>query len=132
MAFDTFSWRVHATASGSAEFVVATAQFGDGYSQRQAIGLNNRKEKWSATVSGWRNEMIPVRDFLRSKQGSIPFYWTPPLGDPGLYVCTRYTPQDQGSGYYTLSMEFEQVFGLSDDVPGLPTLPDESDGPIEG
>lgn len=107
---DTFTYRVHATASGGGEFKVAAAQFGDGYSQRAADGMNNESQKWNVTVEGYRATIDEILAFIRDKQGAESFYWTPPLGVEGFYVCKRYNPQDQGGGLFTLALEFEQVF----------------------
>jgi phage-related protein len=106
----TFTWRVHADASGSGTFGVNTAQFGDGYSQRVQKGINNESQLWSVTVAGFKPEVMPVLNFIRAHEGAVAFYWTPPLGERGLYVCGTYTPRDQGGGLYTLTMEFMQVF----------------------
>lgn len=106
---DTFTWRVHASASGGGDLTVAEAKFGDGYSQEAPQGLNVDVQKWSITVSGFRPEMEAVRDFIVAHAG-IAFYWTPPLGVEGLYRCRNYRPSDNGRGYYTVNCEFYQVF----------------------
>ena len=104
---DTFNWRVHATASGGGDFMLTESRFGDGYRQSAPFGLNNEEQKWSVTVSG--SIVDEVLAFIRAHKGAS-FFWTPPKGDQGYYICKRYSPSDQGSGYFTLSLEFEQVF----------------------
>lgn len=107
---DKFTWRVHATASGAGDFSTAKAQFGDGYAQESAVGLNPEVQKWNVTVSGFKADLTPVMTFIRSHVG-IAFFWTPPMGVQGKYKCKRYSgPSDQGSGYFTISFDFEQVF----------------------
>lgn len=107
---DTFTWRVHSTAAGGGEFTTAKAQFGDGYSQEVALGINNEVQKWNVTVSErasvLRDEAL---DFIRDHRG-LSFLWTPPLGEEGYYRCKKYQASDQGGAYFTLNMEFEQVF----------------------
>lgn len=109
---DTFTWRVHATASGGGDLNVAKAQFGDGYAQIAVIGLNPDRQKWDVTVSGFRDDLVgsgkPL-DFIKEHAGQS-FFWTPPLGEEGLYVCNAYRPQDQGGGYFTLALTFEETF----------------------
>lgn len=106
---DTFTWQVHANASGGGDLSVAEAKFGDGYSQEVAQGLNVDVQKWNITVSGVRADMEPVRDFIVDHAG-ISFYWTPPLGVQGLYRCRDYKPNNVGGLYYTISCQFYQVY----------------------
>ncbi len=104
---ELFTWRVHATAAGGGEFAMFESKFGDGYMQSSPSGLNNEEQKWNVTVSG--EPVDAVLAFIRAKKGQS-FLWTPPKGGQGYYQCKRYTPADQGSGYFTLNMEFEQVY----------------------
>lgn len=106
---DSFDWRVHATASGGAKLNVAKAEFGDGYVQSAPQGLNVSKQQWQVTVSGPRADLEPIRDFIVDHAG-IAFYWTPPLGEEGLYQCDDYSPSNLGGLYYTMSMTFYEVF----------------------
>ena len=106
---DTFTWRAHSTASGGGKLNVARAKFGDGYEQAAAQGLNVDVQEWQVTVSGEREDMEVVRDFIVDHAG-ISFYWTPPLGVEGLYRCDEYSPSNVGRTYFTLSMTFRQVF----------------------
>lgn len=107
---ETFNWRVHATASGEGEFITAKAQFGDGYAQEVPLGLNNEVQKWSVTVSGFREVLdVGALAFIRARQG-MSFFWTPPAGVQGYYKCKTYRLLDMGRGYFTLAMEFVQAF----------------------
>lgn len=111
---DTFTWRVHATASGNGEFDVRKAKFGDGYSQAVASGLNNHTQKWSVSVSGYdvpgAEGIRRPLEFLIDKAGAESFFWTPPLGEQGRYECSRYSITPQGGGYFVINAEFEQVY----------------------
>lgn len=109
---DTFTWPVHASAAGGSDFNLAQVDFGDGYSQVAALGLNPEKNKWDVTISGFRDDLIGVGKpltFIRDHIGQS-FYWTPPLGDEGYYICKGVRPKDEGSGYFTLNMTFEETF----------------------
>jgi phage-related protein len=61
---------------------VQVAQFGDGYSQRSAIGINNTSETWSVT---WKNrpskECDNIIGFLEGLKGQHAFDWYPPETD---------------------------------------------------
>jgi phage-related protein len=107
---DTFNWRVHSTASGGGEIATSKSQFGDGYSQELPLGLNSETQRWTVTVSGYAALIDEVLAFIRAKQGAESFYWTPPRGAQGYYRCKRYNTSDVGGAYFTLQMEFEQVF----------------------
>lgn len=112
---DTFTWRVHATASGEGAFDVRKSQFADGYSQRVPSGLNNDAQSWNVTFGGYDvTGMLGVRDplaFIRAKKGAESFFWTPPLGTQGYYVANNYRVTPQGGNFFTVSCTFEQVFG---------------------
>lgn len=107
---DTFIWKSDATLSGGGEFVTKKAQFGDGFSQEAPDGINNDVQLWSVIVNGYTHELAPVMEFIRAKAGGESFFWTPPLGVQGYYRCKKYSPVPQGSGLYTLTLEFQQVY----------------------
>jgi phage-related protein len=68
------------STSGSQEPRLLESQFGDGYSQRAADGLNNQPYSLSLT---WENvtstQATTLLDFFRAKGGVTPFLFTPPL-----------------------------------------------------
>lgn len=107
---DTFTWKSEATLTGGGEFIVNKAKFGDGYSQRVPDGLNNERQTWSVVVSGYEPYVAAALAFIRAKRGAEKFYWTPPLGERSLWTCSSYTPTLQGSGHFTLTLEFVQEF----------------------
>lgn len=109
---DTFTWRADIDLSGNTEFNVSRAQFGDGYRQQFPLGINNKRKKFSVTVSGYYALIKDVKDFIDAQNG-MPFFYRPPFGTAAeLYTCQRYNePQDMGGMYYKFTMEFEQDFG---------------------
>lgn len=107
---DTFTWEVTSEASGGGEFVTSDAKFGDGYRQIAPLGINNDVQKWSVTFIGFDYEVEPVLAFIRDKAGAESFFWTPPLGVEGYYVCKSYKPVNAGGKVFRLHMELEQVF----------------------
>ena len=108
---ETFTWKSEVGGtSGSGEFKMATAQFGDGYSQDASIGLNPERQKWPVSVSGFRAQLQPVVDFVRDHSGSTPFYWTPPFGVQGYYKCKTWNLSPNGGDHWTLQLEFEQTY----------------------
>lgn len=107
---EKFTWRVNATASGGPEFTVAQIQFGDQYSQQLVVDINPEINTWSVTVSGHRDKIIEVINFLRANR-ALAFFWAPPLGVEGTYrLRGPYKIQNQGGTHYTIDMEFEQCY----------------------
>jgi phage-related protein len=70
---------------------VDLAQFGDGYAQRAADGINNMPEKWNLV---YENVDITTSNaiiaFFKALGGYIAFDWTPPDGVAGRYVATSW------------------------------------------
>jgi len=107
---EVFTWSPAPEVQGDAEFATSDATFGDGYTQSAAAGLNNCSDTWPLTFTGREQKIKPIRDFLKWHGGYKSFYWTPPLGEPGLYQCKKFSLVPHGVGAYTLIAEFKQVF----------------------
>ena len=107
---ERFTWRAEVESTGAGDLISTKVQFGEGISQRYTEGLNNEVQKWSVKVSGKQNYVAPILAFVRAHNGAAAFFWTPPLGVEGLYEVTKYTISDQGGAYFTLTLDFEQVF----------------------
>lgn len=107
---DTFTWGTHDT-SGGGDFTINEAKFGDGYTQSVAIGINAEVQRWSVSTNAYEAEMRDdIVAFLRSHKGVV-FYWTPPLGVQGYYVCKDgWKSNYQGGGLWVISLTFEQRF----------------------
>ncbi len=73
-----FYWCV-STAEASVEPRVVVAQFGDGYAQRRADGINTQDQVWDINLY---NRLQPVADevldFLTERNGVDVFNWSPP------------------------------------------------------
>lgn len=111
MATETFTWERQAGADGKIDYRVRTAQFGDGYSQSVADGLNNEVQTWPLVFEGGLAQITPIRDFFRRHAGAKSFYWTPP-GEtlPLLFRVQNVVLRSMGGGVYSISGEFKQVF----------------------
>lgn len=107
---EVFTWCVRTDINGSGEFNVKQAQFGDGYRQTSADGLNNETQQWPISIVGRQPKVGPALEFLRERQGAVSFLWTPPLGVQGLYLCRTYNITPHGNGVFTLNAVFEQTF----------------------
>ncbi|MDH0745728.1 phage tail protein [Pseudomonas sp. GD03842] len=107
---ETFSWCPVVEPTGDGIMKTKKAQFGDGYKQVAADGINNRSETWPLTFRGSEAYIKPIKQFLLDRGGSQSFYWTPPLGEQSLWTCETYGITPLGGGMYTLTATFDQFF----------------------
>jgi phage-related protein len=106
----TFPYQPSLDVVGTTTYSVRTAQFGDGYSQSVANGINNAVDSWPLTFSGSSAKIAAIKAFLDATQGYVSFYWTPPLGTQSLFRAGPYTVQPHGADSYTLTVTFTEVF----------------------
>lgn len=89
------------------------AQFGGGYSQRTANGINNMPKAWDLSFDNLDDYIKEqIRSFLKTAvQTGQTFTWADLDNETLLYVCTEfsigYTEDDDSS----IKCKFEQVFG---------------------
>lgn len=107
---ETFSWTPLVGMNGSVKYRVLKAQFGDGYQQVAADGINNKIESWPVSFTGTVEEVRPIKDFLDRHAGYQSFYWTPPMGEKGMYRSFDITITPVEGDIVTLSTVFEQAF----------------------
>lgn len=113
MAVETFNYLRQAGAAGTFTYKVLETEFGDGYTQAVADGLNNETQKWPLAFEGGIDDIQPIIDFFRRHKGHKSFYWTPPgSSGPLLWRVKNFTLQSKGGGIYNLSAEFNQVYSL--------------------
>jgi phage-related protein len=110
MTTQVFTWAPLVDPTGSTKFATRVAQFGDGYRQAVADGINNKADTWPLSFAGTSAEVAPIKAFLDSLQGYMSFYWTPPLRTQALFKCPDYTYQAHGGDMYTLNANFEEAF----------------------
>lgn len=110
MTTQTFTWVPVVEPTGTATYRVLKAQFGDGYAQTAADGINNKSQTWPLQFRGVLANIAPIRDFLDARSGYQAFLWTPPMGAQGYYKCTGHTLKPMGAGKYELAATFEQAF----------------------
>lgn len=108
---DTFTPTVppQENPNGSFRFNIRKAQFGNGYTQRAAKGINNRVQSWPFTFVGTDAEIAPIKTFLETHAGQASFYYTPPFSAvPILFVCETFTLVPAAAGNASLSANFEE------------------------
>lgn len=111
MMVDTFQWSPTTQGhSGDTTLRMRKAQFGDGYAQRVADGLNNRQSTYNLRFVGKAEKIAAILAFLDAHAGAVSFYWTPPLRPQGLFVCEKYAEPTKEGDVYTITAQFEQTF----------------------
>lgn len=92
-----------------------SATFGDGYEQNTPDGLNYKRDLYQVSYTGDIVSIKAARDWLKGKNGTEPFYWTPPdENTPGLFKCDLNSIQYRiaGHNHRVLTAVFREVFDL--------------------
>jgi len=109
MATFTFTPSFEATESSKPN--VRQVQFGDGYSQRLTVGLNQNPKEWGLVFSERTDtERDNILAFLDARAGAESFDWTPPRGTAGKYICEEWQVTLRAYNFNTIQATFRQVF----------------------
>jgi len=97
--------------------VTHNMQFGDGYEQRLANGINNLSESWSITMNNRTNDDIDdIIDFFESKGGVTNFSFVLPNSNEGSseetvkVVCTDWDKKYDYGDFYSVTATFRRVY----------------------
>ncbi|BCM12235.1 phage tail protein [Ralstonia solanacearum] len=110
IAAPVFTWSPLIEPTGETKFSTRAAQFGDGYSQVVANGINNKADTWPLSFAGNSTYLAPIKAFLDGLFGVRSFLWTPPLRTQGLFRAGSYTVSPKGGDVYQLDVTFTEVF----------------------
>ena len=90
---------------------VRQVQFGDGYSQRLTVGLNQNPKSWSLTWEVSESNADTIETFLDARAAQESFDWTAP-GEAGSskYVCAEWSKSIPYLNRATVQATFMQVF----------------------
>jgi phage-related protein len=100
------------TTTDKPEVSVLANDFGSGYVQSVADGLNNIRRVMTLT---WET-LVPtdfqaLDSFLRARRGCEPFFWTPSdETTPILWTCKEWDNAREMGGFYRFSATFRQSF----------------------
>ena len=99
------------SASGNSEARVLRANFGDGYSQRVADGINAVRQTYEVTWEGLdRTDAQTVDTFLRNRGGHEAFLWTAPGGTLKAWTCERWRVTHATATLDDVAATFVEVF----------------------
>ena len=108
---ELFTWSPRVGAAGDTQADVLMSQYGNGYSQRLSVGINNLASSHTVSFTGTEQYLKPILEFFERHKGAISFLWTPPMQSQGRYVTTGgWQTTSHGRKRYTLSTTFQQVF----------------------
>ena len=105
-----FDWIPLAQPSVTKSPRVKTAQFGDGYQQRVADGINTIAQVWNLNFRSSKAVIDAIDAFLALKNGATSFTWTPPNGTEIKVTCASWARTLDGKSIHSLSATFQQVF----------------------
>jgi phage-related protein len=106
-------------ATNKPKVSILKAEFGDGYSQSTAAGVNHIRNEFSLT---WEvltpAQANSIEAFLQQQGGITPFYWTAPgKSTPDKWTCEQWevsflAATYQGQNYRSIKATFTQSFNL--------------------
>ncbi|MBX3589087.1 MAG: phage tail protein [Ramlibacter sp.] len=107
-----FDWAESSNLSLEEEPRVNATQFGDGYEQRAADGINALVQRWDLNFEEVDNAIADeIIAFLRARAGVEAFDWTPKWGTVAIKVrCPKWSRSPDGEGLSRIAARFQQVF----------------------
>lgn len=90
---------------------VRKSQFGDGYQQRVADGINTISRAWNLVFKGNQSEIEAIESFFVTEGGITSFDWTPPTGSAGKFIAEEWNLTVADYNNWSISVTFNEVFG---------------------
>ena len=119
MALATFPMDgVFGPIAGSAErgsqCRVLRAEFGDGYSQRAADGINSVRDTYAVSWEGLsRTDANTIDTFLRTHGGHTAFKWTPPGASASRnWLCSEWRVRHSSATLDAITATFVEDFSV--------------------
>lgn len=94
---------------------ILKAEFGDGYTQRAANGINNVRKVYNLSWDALLPEQASyIMTFILELNGYLPFYYTlPDEVTPIKFTCENVTDEHISTGLHKVTATFEQTFDLT-------------------
>jgi phage-related protein len=105
-----FTWLASYDATKTVTPIVKVIKFGDGYEQRQGVGINRKPRLFSLAFSRKVAEIDAIESFLSARGAVEAFKYTHPGQPAGVFVCREWKHTDVSFGVHGLSATFEEVF----------------------
>lgn len=108
-----FTWVPDYGLTKDTKAAVNKSKFGDGYVQRSTDGINSLKVGLNLNFTvRTRFEINEIDAFLKSKNGTTPFEYTTPGGQPQRWTCEEWQATYTHDGDAQLSAKFELDYSL--------------------
>ena len=116
MAASSFDWISDYGIQTNAKPRIREAQFGDGYSQRSADGLNSHRRTWNLKFTARRGVYADaIDDFLKARKGGVEWFWWTPLRSPPVKVtCRTWNKEEHSFNNVDITAEFVECFDPGD------------------
>lgn len=91
------------------KFARSNVNFGDGYAQSIAYGIDNVQQQWSISITDNLLNIMKIVRFFNSKRKVEPFIWVNPFGEELTVKVdnAKLTGPDEG-GIYVVSATFTE------------------------
>lgn len=111
MASFPFPNKISQASTSTLDQKAFVSQYGDGYQQRAAVGINNQFYRWDVQINylSLADRAIMV-SFWQAHGRVVSFDWTPPNGTAGKYVFVEPLVETSQGNVYSFSMVMQQVF----------------------
>lgn len=111
MAATTFTFTPDFGLSVAYKPRVRAVQFGDGYQQRVADGINTGTDAWNLTFAVRDDtETNQILAFLQARGAVEAFNWTAPDGTSAVFVCSEWNRTFDRFGQSTITATFRRVY----------------------
>lgn len=110
---EIFHWSPRLNASGDIKLKTLGVQFGDGYRQDAADGINNKGAEWHLTFVNKESMLQPIKDFLDAHGGWKSFLWAAPMSQLEEYKAGQYNLVALGAKGFSLSVTFVRSSGVN-------------------
>ena len=122
---DVFTWCATNSSSGDSNASVRHAQFGDGYAQSSANGINPNRRTWNLAFTGDNSRTLEIVSFLDSHVGKS-FLWDSPIYGEKNFYCDTYAINPNGNNIWTITATFEQTYQPTESQQPVPLYLDGS------
>ena len=107
----TFTFTPSFSADLQEKPTVQRIQFGDGYEQRVAFGINTQPKSWSLRFNNRTDtERDNILTFLRARGAVESFDWTDPNGYAAKWICEEWNTSQISCNFNEITATFRQVF----------------------
>ena len=111
MPTPSFTYAPDYTAAYDMQPNVRVSNFGDGYEQRQANGINTQRKKWQLRFSLRSDtDADAITSFFETQGAVTSFDWADINGVTSRYVCREWNRSKDRYNLNTVTAVFEQVF----------------------